>query len=397
MVMWHVENILYLEMTNHQNQKVGFVGIQRLVLCWKLQSVTIKENTELRSESNSLSKDESRSWTRISDGLNRFVRDLTEKERVCENEQNTSTGTEKPVAKSKPKQVSAPSSSSTSTTVPIHLRKWIDVEPGTQNSRSYEVAKKRNTLLRHEPLPSEEDGAIESRRLKLEFASRFFNFPLIGQFDHGKVTWKGVGGHKKRFQYSVDPHVDAILYLRAIQGHSGGNPIDPSLQDNVMVPNDFLKYIYHVENSHDLHSIISSGLKQEEEMPKGNDRWYSLQPWIPRQCIFTSKESSRWPSPELLFTSKSGKCIRMRCTGLTQGLFKERDWLFTRRGQTRSFSTTFSHHSVLKKVVSMKSKEEIYDKVNHHVQRQRSPWEIIGKRMGNKMPQQAAAALNQSN
>ena len=292
MVMWHVENILYLEMTNHQNQKVGFVGIQRLVLCWKLQSVTIKENTELRSESNSLSKDESRSWTRISDGLNRFVRDLTEKERVCENEQNTLTGTEKPVAKSKPKQVSAPSSSSTSTTFPIHLRKWIDVGPGTQNSRSYEVAKKRNTSLRHESLPPEEDGAIEFRRLKLEFSSNFSTFP------HWSIrSWKSnlerSGGHKKRFQYSVDPHVDAVLHLRAIQGHSGGNPIDPSLQDNVMVSNDSLKYIYHVENSHDLHSIISSGLKQEEEMPKGNDRWYSLQPWIPRQCIFTSKESSR--------------------------------------------------------------------------------------------------------
>ena len=142
-----------------------------------------------------------------------------------------------------------------------------------KNSRSHEVAKKRNTLLRHEPLLPEADGAIEFRRLKLEFLERS-------------------GGHKKRFQYSVDPNVDAILHLRAIQGHSGGNPIDPSLQDNVMVPNDFLKYIYHVENFHDLHSIIYSGLKREEEMPKGNGRWYSLQPWIPWQCIFTSKESS---------------------------------------------------------------------------------------------------------
>ena len=238
---------LYLEMTSHQSQKVAFVGIQRLVLSWKLQSVTIKENTELRSESNSLSKDGSRSWTRISDELNRFVRDLTEKVRVCENEQNTSTGTEKPVAKSRPKQVSAPSSSSTSTTIPIHLRKWIDVEPGTQNSQSYEVAKKRNTSLRHEPLPSEADGAVEFRRLKLEFASNFSTSP-----NWSIRSWKShlvrSGGHKKRFQYSVNPHVDAILYLRTIQDHSGGNPIDPSLQDNVMIPNDFLKYIYHVEN-----------------------------------------------------------------------------------------------------------------------------------------------------
>ena len=30
MVMWHVENILYLEMMSHQNQKVGFVGIPKI-------------------------------------------------------------------------------------------------------------------------------------------------------------------------------------------------------------------------------------------------------------------------------------------------------------------------------------------------------------------------------
>ena len=55
---------------------------------------------------------------------------------------------------------------------------------------------------------------------------------------------------------------DTILYLRAIQGHAGGNPVDPTLQDNehVMILNDFLDYICHVRNSHDLHSIINSGL-----------------------------------------------------------------------------------------------------------------------------------------
>ena len=248
-----------------------------------------KHGVEIRI--NSLSKDGSRSWIRNSDGLNRFVRDLTEKVRVCENEQNTSTGTEKPVAKSRPKQVSTPSSSSTAMTIPIHLGKWIDVELGTQNSRSYEVAKKMHTSLRHEPLPSEGDCAIEFRRLKLKFPSIFSTSP------HWSIrSWKShlerSGGDKKRFQYCADIHDDAILYLRAIQGHSGGNPIDPPLQDNVMIPSDFLKYIYHVENSHDLHSIISSGLRQEEEMPKGNDRRYSLQPWILWQCIFTSKESS---------------------------------------------------------------------------------------------------------
>ena len=51
-----------------------------------------------------------------------------------------------------------------------------------------------------------------------------------------------------------------ILYLRALQGHSGNNLIDPTLQDNVLIPDDFLEYIYHVGCAINLHSIMNSGL-----------------------------------------------------------------------------------------------------------------------------------------
>ena len=44
------------------------------------------------------------------------------------------------------------------------------------------------------------------------------------------------GGDKKRFQYCTDPSGQEILYLQALQGHSGRNLIDPSLQDNVLIP-----------------------------------------------------------------------------------------------------------------------------------------------------------------
>ena len=51
-----------------------------------------------------------------------------------------------------------------------------------------------------------------------------------------------------------------ILYFRALQGHSGRNLIDPSLQDNVVIPDGFFKYIHHVGCAINLHSIINSGL-----------------------------------------------------------------------------------------------------------------------------------------
>ena len=67
------------------------------------------------------------------------------------------------------------------------------------------------------------------------------------------------GGNKKRSQYCTDSSGE-ILYLQALQGHSGRNLIDPSVQDNVLIPDGFFKYIYHVGYAINLHSIINSRL-----------------------------------------------------------------------------------------------------------------------------------------
>ena len=70
----------------------------------------------------------------------------------------------------------------------------------------------------------------------------------------------GGGGNKKILQYSTDPSGQEILYFRALQGHSGRNPIDPALQDNVLIPNNFFEYIYHIGCAVNVHSITNSGL-----------------------------------------------------------------------------------------------------------------------------------------
>ena len=69
----------------------------------------------------------------------------------------------------------------------------------------------------------------------------------------------GRGGQKKRFQYCSDSS-GKILDLRALQGHSGHSLIDPSSQDNVLIPDGFLKYIYHFGCAINSHSITNSGL-----------------------------------------------------------------------------------------------------------------------------------------
>ena len=74
-----------------------------------------------------------------------------------------------------------------------------------------------------------------------------------------KNAMAGGGGHKKIFQCCADSS-GTIVYLRAPQGHSGRNLIDPTLQDNVVIPSNIFQYISHVGCAINLHSIINSGL-----------------------------------------------------------------------------------------------------------------------------------------
>ena len=138
-------------------------------------------------------------------------------------------------------------------------RMWTDIEPGAQSNQAYPVAKRLNTLHRHGQLPREEDGAIEFWRLKDDLRNEFKNSQHRSD-DMWKRTMAGGGGNKKRFQYCTDSSGQEILYLRALQGHSGRNPIDFTLQDNVLIPNNFFEYSYHIGCAINLHSITCSGL-----------------------------------------------------------------------------------------------------------------------------------------
>ena len=227
-----------------------------------------KDGVEIRIEH--VNKDNSHSWVRISHGLNKLVTDLSNKE-DDDNEQETSeihfeefalktnvlAFANRSKAKAKPRRRT--SACSSTGTVPISERSWTDVEPETYSSIAYPVSKQLSTLLRNGDLLGEEDGAIEFWRLK-----DYLRYDFVHSQQLSDEKWKskvaGGRGNKKRFQYCTDPSGQEILCLRALQGHSGRNSIDPSLQDNVSIPNNFFEYIYHIGCAINLHSITNSGL-----------------------------------------------------------------------------------------------------------------------------------------
>ena len=105
----------------------------------------------------------------------------------------------------------------------------------------------------------EEDGAVHFWRIK-ENLENPFTQSIHWSDERWKACLAAGGGVKRRFQYCTDDS-GSIVYFRALQGHSGRNLIDPSLQDNVVISSNFFQHIYHVGCACNLHSIIiNSGL-----------------------------------------------------------------------------------------------------------------------------------------
>ena len=105
---------------------------------------------------------------------------------------------------------------------------------------------------------------IEKGIEQLNFSKSSFIFEIIilkyriGPMIDGKLVWL----------QAEDPNEDIsialiiweqFIYLRALQGHSGSNLIDPTLQDNVLIGPGIFPYIYHVGCTF-IFSIISNGL-----------------------------------------------------------------------------------------------------------------------------------------
>ena len=134
-----------------------------------------KYGVEIRIES--MNKDKSHSWVRISHGLKKLVTNLNNKEQD-DNEQETSemqfedfalktnarAFASRSKAKAKPqRRISA---SSSTKTIPIGERTWTDIEPQDYSPIAYPVSKKLINLLRHGSLPRKDDAAIEFWRIK---------------------------------------------------------------------------------------------------------------------------------------------------------------------------------------------------------------------------------------
>ena len=215
------------------------------------------------------------------------------------------------------------------------------------------------SVLRHDDtIPRENDGACKLQDLASIFRSE------VTSSSHWSIrTWLSFlqrgGGNKKRFQYCADPSSpENLLYLRAIQGHSGS---EKTLRDNVLLPNDFAEHIYHVRRSHDLHSFVQSGLIPGGKMSrKGVMRCFF---YSPKSFVDQHKEVEYdLTKAQNCSVQKIGKCTKTTVYGCNLRFAQSKGLQFY---QTRS-NAIILHNTLpvvcIEKVVNMKSREELYSK-----------------------------------
>ena len=181
----------------------------------------------------SVNQDNTQSWVRISCGTIKYVFDSiqnnTEIPADPHEDQVPQTSIKVVAARSKAKAKPQPRALVGATaTMPMHERRWIDIEPSEQNLASYDLSKKVINLLRHnQTLQRELDGASEFYKIKFYLRNHHSQIQVWSD-DRWKACLAAGGGSKRRYQYCSDDS-GRILYLRALQGHSGSNLIDPTL------------------------------------------------------------------------------------------------------------------------------------------------------------------------
>ena len=174
--------------------------------------------------------------------MNNYIKYNTQSLASPHEEEAESASSEVIAARIKAKAKPQPRESSGTTTIPLNERIWVDIVPSKQDFDSHMLSKRVINLLRqNQNVNRERDGVVQFYKIK----SLIRDYSLSTQnWFRQSIRWLAClaagGGPKRRFQYCPD-YLGSIIYLRALQGHSGDSIIDLAMQDHVLItPGIFL-------------------------------------------------------------------------------------------------------------------------------------------------------------
>ena len=236
-MQWPVVNILFQEKEASQPKR-WIQGDTKIGPVLEVATSYLHGKYGVEIRISSVNRDNTHFWVRISHGSNRFVMNLNNNEQEIPEVQLAEYALKldakdfacRSKAQAKPQRRELAGSSPR--TVPIEKRTWTDVEPGKYSLSDF---------------------------IKENLQKHFLYCPHWSDIKWKSSMTRGGGGNKKIFQCCSDSS-GTIVHLRGLQGNSGCNLIDPTLQDNVIIQSNFFEYISHVGCAINLHSIINSGL-----------------------------------------------------------------------------------------------------------------------------------------
>ena len=212
---------------------------------------------EIRIES--VNKDKSHSWVRISHGLNKLVTDSSNNKENDNHDQETSEMQFEEFAL-KTNVLAVASRSKAKAKPQRRIFCQLIHKNCTHRGKKVDWYWARKVFVHRIPSVKTSEYSSSSYSSTSRIRWRDWILEIKGLSSERFCAISTLVWCKKRFQYCTGPSGQEIISLRALQGHSGRNPIDPSLQDNVLIPNDFFEYIYHIGCAINLHTIMNSGL-----------------------------------------------------------------------------------------------------------------------------------------
>ena len=114
-------------------------------------------------------------------------------------------------------------------------------------------------VRRYDQHERETDGAVHWKSMGPELRKAF---QTTGGHKFSGCDWlQHIYKESKqtRFLYCKNSR-DILMYIRACQGHTGGNVIAPELMGHVAVPYKWKEFLFHRGCSNDVTSILKSGL-----------------------------------------------------------------------------------------------------------------------------------------
>ena len=179
------------------------------------------------------------------------------------------------------------------------------------------------------------------------------------------TTTKG-RGPTKMFQYFLNSNSSQLfMYFWAIQGHSGGTLVDPTLQDNVLLPDDFAEYIDHIGNAsrHALHHPVWM-----DYVRKISQTGQAISVFHSRETMFASQDLEEVQydvdKPRTTVSKNTWRVHQGTVNWCNLKLAQKRGLQFC---QTRSHAIAFVNTPpaiCIEKVLYMKTGEDLYWKVH---------------------------------